>query len=160
MVRRRAFVAAGPWIAEPACVRRDQPLGADMTLTGKELASLSELLDERHRALLAQVREEIEQSDSREYGKLIGALPGDVGDQSVADALADLNISIADRHIEELRAIEASLLRIRDGTYGTCIECGGEIGFERLSAYPTAVRCIQDQERVERTYAHESTPTL
>lgn len=131
-----------------------------MALTGKELSSLTERLEERHRALLAQVREEIEHSDDREYAKLIGALPGDIGDQSVADTLADLNISIADRHIEELRAIEASLLRIQNGTYGTCVDCGAEIGFERLLAYPTAVRCIQDQERVERTYAHDSTPTL
>ncbi len=131
-----------------------------MTLTDTELSSLAERLQERHRIMLAVVREEIEQSDAREYGKLIGALPGDVGDQSVADTLADLNISIADRHITQLRAVEAALLRIRNGTYGTCIDCGAEIGFERLSAYPTAERCIQDQDRVERTYAHESTPTL
>ena len=70
-----------------------------MTLTDTELSSLAERLQERHRIVLAVVREEIEQSDAREYGKLIGALPGDVGDQSVADTLADLNISIADRHI-------------------------------------------------------------
>jgi DnaK suppressor protein len=131
-----------------------------MTLTDTELSSLAERLQERHRIVLAVVREEIEQSDAREYGKLIGALPGDVGDQSVADMLADLNISIADRHITQLRAVEAALSRIRNGTYGTCIDCGAEIGFERLSAYPTAERCIQDQDRVERTYAHESTPTL
>jgi DnaK suppressor protein len=125
-----------------------------MALTVKELSSLTKRLDERHRIVLAVVREEIEQSDAREYGNLIGALPGDVGDQSVADTLADLNISIADRHITQLRAIEAAQLRIRNGTYGTCIDCGAEIGFERLSAYPTAERCIQDQDRVERTYAH------
>jgi RNA polymerase-binding transcription factor DksA len=29
-----------------------------------------------------------------------------------------------------------------------------------LLAYPTAERCIQDQERVEKTYVHENTPTL
>lgn len=131
-----------------------------MTLTDTELSSLAERLQERHRIVLAVVREEIEQSDAREYGKLIGALPGDIGDQSIADTLADLNISLADRHITQLRAVEAALLRIRNGTYGTCVDCGAEIGFERLSAYPTAERCIQDQDRVERTYAHESTPTL
>ena len=131
-----------------------------MGLTDNELARLSEQLVARHRVLLAVVRDEIEQSDRREYAKLIGVLPGDVGDQSVADALADLNISIADRHVTELRAIEAAQSRIRNGTYGTCIDCGAEIGFDRLSAYPTAERCIQDQDRVEKTYAHESTPTL
>jgi DnaK suppressor protein len=134
--------------------------GIDMALTEKELSSLTERLDERHRIVLAVVRDEIERSDTREYGKLIGALPGDVGDQSVADTLADLNISIADRHIAELRAIEAAQLRIRNGTYATCIDCGGEIGFQRLSACPTAERCIQDQNRVEKTYAHENMPTL
>ena len=131
-----------------------------MALTDKELASLSEQLRERHRVMLAVVRDEIQQSDRREYAKLIGVLPGDVGDQSVADTLADLNISIADRHVTELRAIEAAQSRIRNGTYGTCIDCGGEIGFDRLSAYPIAERCIQDQDRVEKTYAHESMPTL
>lgn len=131
-----------------------------MALAEKELSRLAERLDERHRALLAQVRDEIEQSDNREYVKLIGALPGDVSDQSVADMLADLNISIADRHIEELRAIEVAMLRIRSGTSDRCIDCGGEIGFERLSACPTAQRCIHDQQRVEKTYAHEPTPTL
>ena len=35
-----------------------------------------------------------------------------------------------------------------------------EIGYERLCAYPTARRCIQDQERVEKTYAQENKPTL
>ncbi|PWJ22361.1 TraR/DksA family transcriptional regulator [Jannaschia seohaensis] len=41
----------------------------------------------------------------------------------------------------ELRAIDAALARIADGTYGTCAKCGGEITPERLEAVPTAVFC-------------------
>jgi RNA polymerase-binding transcription factor DksA len=67
---------------------------------------------------------------------------------------------MTNRHAEELQAIEAARARMRDGTYGSCIDCGTEIGFERLRAYPTAERCIQDQERVEKTYVHENKPTL
>jgi RNA polymerase-binding transcription factor DksA len=131
-----------------------------MTLTDQQLTELGRRLDERQRVLLGEIGDELDQSDNREYGKLIGALPGDAGDQSVADALADLNISIADRHMEELRDIEAAKARMREGVYGSCIECGGDIAYERLLAYPTAKRCIRCQERREKTYAHEGTPTL
>jgi DnaK suppressor protein len=131
-----------------------------MALNARQLSQLNKRVDARHRLLLAKVRDDLEQSENRQYAQLIGTLPGDVADQSVADALADLNISIVDRHIEELRDIEAAKLRIRDGTYGTCIDCGEEIGFERLCAYPTAKRCIRCQSIIEKTYAHENMPTL
>jgi RNA polymerase-binding protein DksA len=131
-----------------------------MALTNAKREQLGRQLDERQRILLAEISEELDQSDNREYGKLIGALPGDAGDQSVADALADLNISIADRHMQELRDVEAAKARMREGTYGACVECGGDIAFERLLAYPTAKRCIRCQQRREKTYAHEGMPTL
>jgi RNA polymerase-binding transcription factor DksA len=41
----------------------------------------------------------------------------------------------------ELKAIEAALERIADGSYGTCIRCGGEISAERLEAVPHAALC-------------------
>ncbi len=41
----------------------------------------------------------------------------------------------------ELTAIDAALKRIADGTYGTCVRCGGEIGRERLEAVPHAALC-------------------
>lgn len=131
-----------------------------MALTDAQRTELERRLDERQRVLLTEVADELDQSDNREYGKLIGALPGDAGDQSVADAFADLNISIADRHMEELRDIDAAKARMREGTYGVCVECGGDIAFERLRAYPTAKRCIRCQQRREKAYAHQGTPTL
>jgi RNA polymerase-binding protein DksA len=131
-----------------------------MALTDKELAELSARLDRRRGELMGEVQDELGDTESREYGTLTGALPGDSGDQSVADAEADMNLSMTDRHAEEIAAIDAARARIRDGTYGYCVDCGTEIGYERLLAYPTAQRCIEDQSRVEKTYAHESTPTL
>lgn len=41
----------------------------------------------------------------------------------------------------ELKAIEAALKRIADGTYGTCVRCGGAISRERLEAVPHAALC-------------------
>jgi RNA polymerase-binding protein DksA len=131
-----------------------------MALTDDQLAEITNLLDQREQTLSSDVHDELADAEEREYGHLQGALPGDSGDQSVASTQADLNFRMTDRHAEELQAIGRARERIRDGSYGYCIDCGGEIGFERLRAYPTAERCILDQERVERTYAHENKPTL
>jgi RNA polymerase-binding protein DksA len=131
-----------------------------MALTGKQLAELAHRLDERERTLSSDVHDELGEPEQREFGALTEALPGDSGDQSVASTEADLNFRMTNRHAEELQAIQAARARMRDGTYGFCIDCGAEIGFERLCAYPTAERCIQDQERVEKTYVQENKPTL
>jgi RNA polymerase-binding transcription factor DksA len=45
------------------------------------------------------------------------------------------------RESRELRDIEVALARLADGSYGTCIECDGEIGRARLKADPTLKRC-------------------
>ena len=42
---------------------------------------------------------------------------------------------------QEIRAIDAALGRIADGSYGTCVNCGDPIGEERLDAVPQAPRC-------------------
>lgn len=42
----------------------------------------------------------------------------------------------------ELAEIEAALGRIADGRYGTCLNCGGPMGLQRLRAIPEARYCI------------------
>ena len=43
----------------------------------------------------------------------------------------------------EIQQIRLALLRIENGTYGTCAVCGDEIRRERLEARPIATRCIK-----------------
>jgi DnaK suppressor protein len=62
------------------------------------------------------------------------------------------------RDAEEVRDISAAQARIAAGTYGTCIDCGRPIGKKRLEAYPTAKRCIEDQQRREKLRAGPSHP--
>lgn len=131
-----------------------------MTLTQTQLDTLKGLLDRRYDALLEEVRSELEASENQQYVELLGRVPGDSADESVADALADLSLGVIDRHIRELRDIEATRARLRQGQFGICIDCGDEIAFERLKAYPTAKRCVRCQGQHERTHAHEGTPTL
>lgn len=131
-----------------------------MALTQTQLSTLTKMLDRRYQSLLEEVRDELEQSENQQYVELIGRTPGDSGDESVGDALADLNLGIIDRHIQEIRDIEAAKARIKDHSFGICIGCGADIGFERLLAYLTAKRCIVCQQQHDKTYAHAGTPKL
>jgi RNA polymerase-binding protein DksA len=47
-----------------------------------------------------------------------------------------------DRAKHEIMEIDAALLRVAEGTYGTCEECGGPIAAERLHALPATRFCI------------------
>ena len=46
-----------------------------------------------------------------------------------------------------LREIEAALVRLRDGSYGTCQDCGMPVSRKRLEAVPWARYCVSCEER-------------
>ena len=131
-----------------------------MVLSKAQLSQLRTRLDQRYDLLLEEVRDALEKSENQQYVELIDRAPADIGDQSVGDALADLSLAMIDRHIQEIRDIEAARARIKDDRFGICADCGQEISFERLLAYSTAKRCLACQRQRERTYVHEGTPTL
>lgn len=128
-------------------------------LDGAQDALFRETLKQR----LAERREEVRQillrSDNERYAEIAGEAH-DVADQSLADLLVDVNLAEIDRHIDEIRTIEAALLRIARGGYGTCTECGGEIALGRLRAEPTSLRCTECQAIYERTHAQPGHPKL
>jgi len=46
-----------------------------------------------------------------------------------------------------LREMEGALERLREGTYGTCMDCGMSVSHKRLEAVPWARYCVTCQER-------------
>ncbi len=42
----------------------------------------------------------------------------------------------------ELAEIDAALLRIEQGRFGSCLSCGGPMGLQRLRALPEARYCV------------------
>ena len=54
-----------------------------------------------------------------------------------------------------LAQIDAAILRLREGNYGTCEECEEEIASARLKALPFATLCIRCQEDFEQRGAEE-----
>ena len=129
-------------------------------LNERTTGRINAALDKRQRELLDDVNRSLENTDNQKYIEIVGRIPADAGDASVGDLIADLNHTMLDRHVNELREIDAARERLRDGTYGQCIDCGGEIGEERLLVNPTAVRCVRCQDAFEKTHAQGATPTL
>ncbi len=128
-------------------------------LSGDQLAKLKQALQQRYLELQEDVRSELERSGDQRYIDLADKV-SDVGDDSVADMLMDIDTAIIGRQVQEMREIETSLKRLVALGFGDCTDCGGEIGFDRLLAYPTAQRCTPCQSRHEKTFHHESNPSL
>ena len=130
-----------------------------MALNTQQIDQLRGLIEERRRALMVELRQDAERAQERQYGELAGPAP-DSGDESVASLIADLEQAGLSRDLGELRGLEAARARIADGSYGTCIDCGSDIEFERLRANPGALRCVDCQRIHEKTYASSGRPTL
>jgi DnaK suppressor protein len=56
---------------------------------------------------------------------------------------------LGDNAEQVLSEIDGALLRIDDGTYGTCSNCGSEIPRERLEVNPWASLCIDCKRKAE-----------
>jgi DnaK suppressor protein len=71
------------------------------------------------------------------------------GDNHLADSATETVDRAIDYTLEEnsanvLREVEAALVRIDDGTFGTCAACGDAIETERLEYLPWATLCAKD----------------
>jgi RNA polymerase-binding transcription factor DksA len=87
-------------------------------------------------------------------------LPGPIGDNSpFADEVDEIQanerreIGFATREllVDRVNRLSAALDRLRDGEYGTCVECEEPISPARLRALPEVQTCVRCQDRIERT---------
>ena len=127
------------------------------TLTKKDLDHFAKLLAERKQRLGEEIRRVLARTGKEPYADILAG-GSDAGDSSVADLLSDVAFAEVARDAAEVRDISAAQARIGAGTYGVCIECGRPIGRKRLEAYPTAKRCIEDQQRREKLRGGPSSP--
>jgi RNA polymerase-binding transcription factor DksA len=123
-----------------------------VVLNEQELRTCKKQLDDRFHELREEIRLELLESHDQSYIDLAGRVH-DLGEASVADLLVDLKLASVDRHIQEIRDIDAALMRIAMSSYGVCADCRSSIAFERLRAYPTAKRCRPCQAKYERLHA-------
>lgn len=113
----------------------------------RELSILQRLLHERRQELLGEASRTVDgMGESREQ------FP-DPADRATLEGNRNLTLRIRDRERKLITKIEEALVRIDDGSYGKCEECGNEIGFPRLKARPVTTLCFEcksSQEADER----------
>jgi RNA polymerase-binding transcription factor DksA len=90
-------------------------------------------------------------------------MPGVIGDNSpFADEVDEIQanegreIGFATRTllVERVHKLRTALDHLRDGDYGTCVECGEPIAPARLRAMPEVETCVRCQDRIERYGRH------
>ncbi len=128
-------------------------------LTRAKIDALQARLKRREGELREEIRQTLLRSDTEQYAQIAEEVH-DLEEESFADLMVDVNLAEIDRDLEELRAIESALMRMGDGSYGTCDGCGSEIELERLEAAPEASRCLKCQTVYERTHFQRQGHTL
>ena len=116
-----------------------------MAPRAKRQAELKELLTARRRELQADVQSRIR--DGR-TDRLAG---GDALEHSEADIQGALSFTLLQIRAETVARIDAALVRLDAGKYGSCFECHRPIAKGRLQALPFATRCQACEGSRERT---------
>jgi DnaK suppressor protein len=110
---------------------------------------LKQMLEERQRELQAEVQGKMRdvRAEGTWGGKLNEVL--DAVESSEADIQEDIEFALIQMKSETLNKINDALVRLEQGQYGNCFECGEEISEKRLRALPFAVRCKECEEARE-----------
>ncbi|WP_332776706.1 TraR/DksA family transcriptional regulator [Polaromonas sp.] len=118
------------------------------TLRNEQLDLLRRALAEREAQLQVEVRTAKEAAAERPPATAREVQdPGEDAEEHFRHGLEHVDLQ---RDQEELHAIQLAQERVADGSYGSCIDCGQPIPFERLKAQPSASRCIACQTRFEQ----------
>src|SRR5437764_11994296 len=107
------------------------------------------MLDDRRREIHAEVQGKMRgvREEGTWGGKMNEAI--DAVESDEADIQEDLEFALVQMKSETLNKINDALVRLEQGSYGNCYECGEEIAEKRLRALPFAVRCKECEEARE-----------
>ena len=71
---------------------------------------------------------------------------GDLADQATGNNEVHIQLKLKQTDAKILQAIEEALLRIEQGSYGVCRDCGEPVAEARLNAIPWTRVCITCKE--------------
>ncbi len=102
-------------------------------------AELVRVIVDSEQVVQDQLRAEAEDGSKIDFNHPADAVTGD------ADYEKELNL--VRRQRAELILVDQALGRIKSGTYGSCQDCGSEVGVARLRAVPYTKFCLECQQR-------------
>ncbi len=115
------------------------------TFSPAEIESANQTLVKMKKDIFKEIDAGIKEGsskDSTEYR-------GDNYDIASSERDRELSYMLGDRERKKVREIDNALLKIKEGTYGICDECGEPISKKRLKIIPYSNLCINCQSRVE-----------
>jgi DnaK suppressor protein len=110
--------------------------------------ALRKILLDRRQEVLKEIEELIGHRLSDDAQNRIDSVP-DIGDQALLDSERGRDISILEMRNRMRQNIDEALIRLDEGAYGICSDCGVEISEKRLKAVPFARRCVACQAKEE-----------
>ena len=78
------------------------------------------------------------------------SISADIVDQASSYTDKNVEMKAINRQIKLISEIDKALMRIKDGTYGFCLDTADPIGLKRLMARPVAKYTIAAQEKHEK----------
>lgn len=130
-------------------MKQTQKSVATSVMPGSRYKELKQMLDGRRRELQAEVQGKMRgvREEGTWGGKLNEVL--DTVESAEADIQEDLEFALVQMKSETLNKVNDALVRLEQGNYGNCFDCGEEIAEKRLRALPFAVRCKDCEEARE-----------
>jgi DnaK suppressor protein len=119
-------------------------------------------LEHFRKILLEQLREHDDNVREDQADALDIADDGvkDSVDMSMLDVNQEIALRLGERESQMVADIDQALMRIDEGTYGVCANCGKPIDERRLEAMPTARYDAACQAAIEASQGMDDIPTL
>jgi DnaK suppressor protein len=121
-----------------------------MALKKADLKRYKDLLEEKRQQIIDNAKDTL----AEEMALDSNDLPDEM-DLASSEYLQSFTFRLRGREKVFLEKIDRALVKIQDGTFGTCEECGEEIGAKRIEARPETslcIKCKEEQERAEKDY--------
>ncbi len=109
-------------------------------MTNRELAKFEEML----RAQQVELA-----SSGRRLDSITIERSADQLEEAQYKSARELAVANLSRESTLRQGVAMGLLRIQDGTFGTCVHCGDDISRRRLEAVPWTPFCIRCQEAAD-----------
>jgi DnaK suppressor protein len=121
----------------------------------ERLTEMKARLLERKKRLWQEVKEQLKSNIGTGYQEMLSTAR-DEEDQAAVSLLAETHLALLGPKRQELEAIEEALLRLENGSYGLCEECGQEIEQRRLEIMPETPMCrscMSHREKIAKASA-------
>src|SRR5881394_2621352 len=127
-------------------MKNTQKVATASGISSARYSELKQMLDDRRREIDAEVQGKMRgvREEGTWGGKLNEVL--DAVESAEADIQEDLEFALVQMKSETLNKVNDALVRLEQGSYGNCFDCGEEIAEKRLRALPFAVRCKDCEE--------------